>query len=411
MSLLKVEISCSVLALLACNPAAEPVCGDGELGGREVCDGAELGGTRCGDLDPGLAGALACAGDCLSFDASACEGQPSGAWVVLNEVTSKSADVGPYADLGDAIELVNVGGEVAELGGWRLSDDPTLPADRTYVFAADRALGPGEIVVLVARDELTGVGDLPFGLGANNVETVTLVDADGATRDALAVRGSDALVSYCRLPDGTGSWQVCDETLGARNRAASSVCGDGQVDAPEECDGAALAGASCEGRGFAGGALRCTPGCRLDPSLCQSGAAVAINELEAVADQIELFNFNKVGTGAVDLSGWILTDVFGTRGSGYDPAEDPERLVFPAQTRLEGQQFLVVTRGLGPGQHPFGLGAAGDTVTLLRPDLTPVSQASYSAAQAERSFCRLPDGPDGSWTADCVPTFGAANLR
>src|SRR5690606_7238547 len=135
-SLLKAVFSCSVLALLACNPAAEPVCGGGELGGREVCDGAELGGTRCGDLDPGLGGALACAGDGLSFDASACEGQPSGAWVVLNEVTSKSADVGPYADLGDAIELINVGGEVAELGGWRLSDDPTLPADRTYVFAA-----------------------------------------------------------------------------------------------------------------------------------------------------------------------------------------------------------------------------------------------------------------------------------
>ena len=25
------------------------------------------------------------------------------------------------------------------------------------------------------------------------------------------------------------------------------------------------------------------------------------------------------------------------------------------------------------------------------------------------SYCRLPDGPSGAWTADCSPTFGAAN--
>ena len=29
--------------------------------------------------------------------------------------------------------------------------------------------------------------------------------------------------------------------------------------------------------------------------------------------------------------------------------------------------------------------------------------------EAALSYCRLPDGPDGAWTIDCIPTFGAAN--
>ena len=29
--------------------------------------------------------------------------------------------------------------------------------------------------------------------------------------------------------------------------------------------------------------------------------------------------------------------------------------------------------------------------------------------EADVSYCRLPDGPDGEWTAGCAPSFGDPN--
>ena len=83
--------------------------------------------------------------------------------------------------------------------------------------------------------------------------------------------------------------------------------------------------------------------------------------------------------------------------------------MFPPQTSLAAKQFLVVAKGMNPGEHPFGLGAAGDTVTLLRPNLAIVDQVAYGMDEAKLSYCRLPDGPGGAWTIDCQPSFGAAN--
>src|SRR5689334_15200741 len=74
--------------------------------------------------------------------------------------------------------------------------------------------------------------------------------------------------------------------------ASSALCGNGRVDtfsgpvicAPcipnrpcrcgpmpitEECDSADLGGRTCASLGFLGGALRCTPDCRLDRTGCQ----------------------------------------------------------------------------------------------------------------------------------------------
>ena len=72
-------------------------------------------------------------------------------------------------------------------------------------------------------------------------------------------------------------------------------------------------------------------------------------------------------------------------------------------------EFLVVAKGMLAGQHAFGLGANGDTVTLLDADLKIISQVTYGPNEAEISYCRKPDGPTGAWAADCIPTIGLAN--
>ena len=42
--------------------------------------------------------------------------------------------------------------------------------------------------------------------------------------------------------------------------------------------------------------------------------------------------------------------------------------MFPQGTKLDAKKFLVIHAGLAPGQHPFGLGSGGDTVTLFKLD-------------------------------------------
>ncbi len=51
----------------------------------------------------------------------------------------------------------------------------------------------------------------------------------------------------------------------------TTFCGDGTVDAGEECDASALGGATCQSEGFASGTLACGPGCTFDTSGCGCG--------------------------------------------------------------------------------------------------------------------------------------------
>lgn len=372
------------------------VCGDGVRGGDEVCDGADLGGKACADVDPKyVGGALACAANCGSFDASGCDLPPGTALVALNELSSVGADAGEWAGKGDLIELYNAGDAPADLSGYTLADDPALPVDKIYVFPPGTTLAPGAWLVL---------GELPFGLAQDKEETLLLLDPAELVVDTVTFDGAAAKASYCRLPDGQGGWSACAQTFGAKNAAIPAGCGDGSVDPGEACDGADLGGETCADLGFTGGALACTAQCTHDTSGCEMGEALVLNELEATMDDIELYN---AGNAPIDLSGWILTD--DVVDANYDPMADPEKLVFAAQTTIAAKGFLVVPKGMNVDQHPFGLGAGGDTVTLLRPNLDVVDQVSYAAGEADASFCRLPDGPGGAWTANCKPSQGAPN--
>jgi len=63
----------------------------------------------------------------------------------------------------------------------------------------------------------------------------------------------------------------CGSTC-AYDTSMCTRCGNGSIDAGEQCDGTSLGGASCAsiGMGFTGGTLRCTTGCSFDTSMCTS---------------------------------------------------------------------------------------------------------------------------------------------
>jgi hypothetical protein len=381
--------------------AGDP-CGDGDLDPGELCDGDQLGGQTCVGLGaPYIGGQLACAPSCAAYDVSGCDVDAAAPLVRLNEVLAKGASEGPYAGMGDLIEIVNIGGAAADLSGWRLSDEPLLPDDKTIVFAPRTFLGPGERLVIT---ESTG---LPFGVSSSNPETLTLLDAGGVAVDVVTFEGAAAAISYCRVPDGDGPWQSCLQTPGAANKpgeAPQPTCGDGVLDEGEPCDGDQLDDATCATLGFDGGQLACTDACTFDTNACTTASKLVLNELSSAGDdEIELYN---AGPAAVDISGWILTDDL---ADPYDPELDAEELLFPPGTTLAPGAFLVLPKGVGALEHPFGLGAGGDSVRLFDAELTVVDAATYGQDQAAQSFCRLPDGPGGAWTPGCVATFGASN--
>lgn len=385
-------------------------CGNDILEDGEECDGAELGGMTCSDVDPAFAsGTLACGATC-TFDASGCMLAPGSALVALNELTSEAVLAGEFAGPNDAIELHNAGDAAADLSGWQLSDDPTLIPDKTYVFPAGTTIEPGAFMVLLSEDLLASTGDFPFGISDTDMETIVLADADGAIVDEILVDGYKARVSYCRVPDASGAWFQCEQTFGAANQTATVACGNGMIEDPEECDGEDVGGATCEslGVGYTGGTVSCTGTCKLDGGTCTTTSDVVINELEATDDNIEIFN---ASAAPFDLSGLVLTD--DKVELDYDPMVDTGELVFAPGTTIEPGAYLVVPVGLGPGQHPFGLGLSGDTVTLVDPvgpeGLTVIDQVRYGDGEATTSYCRLPNGPGGTWTADCSPTLGGAN--
>lgn len=359
------------------------VCGDETKQDDEVCDGPDLGGQTCAAIPGFTGGTLACAADCMGVDTSMCTADPGGAIVRINELTSTEITDGPYAGAADAIELVNIGMSAADLAGWKISDDAALAVDKTYVFPEGSTIMPGAWLVIVKLDDATMMGEYPFGISSTDPESIQLVDGGGTVIDTVDFVGADATVSWCRLPDGDGDWQGCARTFGASNEPGVA---DGTTTDPSTDDGSS----STDDTGPVDG-------------------PVVLNEISSSGDdEIEIYN---AGPGDADLSGWTLTDALAAPSDPYDPDADVEKLVFDAGTTLAAGEWLVVIKGMAAPDHPFGLSADGDAVTLFDADLQIVDFSAYGAMEAATSYCRIPDGPDGEWQADCTATFGDANAQ
>ena len=83
-----------------------------------------------------------------------------------------------------------------------------------------------------------------------------------------------AMVAACasgRSDDGTGGTGGTGGSAGGGGSAGTGgggICGDGIVDAGEQCDGTNLAGSTCEAQGFDGGTLACGDNCTFNTDDC-----------------------------------------------------------------------------------------------------------------------------------------------
>lgn len=174
-------------------------CGNGSIELGELCDSNLLQGEDCESL--GLSfGTLKCNSKCDGFDTGECEPMPR--TVVVNEVTSTDTD---------RIEFMNPGGEAVDVGGWWVTDSNDEPTLGAYVFPAGTIIEPNELLVIEkGPDHQFGVGD---------PDKVRLRDASGVLIDEANWSKGEAVDSWCRMPDGTGDFEVCSpSTFGEANQ-------------------------------------------------------------------------------------------------------------------------------------------------------------------------------------------------
>lgn len=108
---------------------------------------------------------------------------------------------------------------------------------------------------------------------------------NGAVEGAEACDGGDLGGATCASM-GCGSGRLactagCGlDTSGCVPSLVAAACGNSVLDAPEQCDGAALGGATCASLGFTrGGMLGCTAGCGYDVSGCRSQKFLATGQM------------------------------------------------------------------------------------------------------------------------------------
>jgi hypothetical protein len=170
------------------NASLSPSCGNALIEFGEVCDGSNFSGETCGGLGY-KSGELTCEQDCTLINRSACTLYDT--VIVVNEISSTD---------NDPIELLNTSDEEVSLTGWVVADKRGRTDDDAYAFPPGTVIGAGAYLVLEKGK------DFKFGLGGD--DAVMLYSPQGLV-DVADWAADEAVVSYCRVPDGSGDFAAC----------------------------------------------------------------------------------------------------------------------------------------------------------------------------------------------------------
>jgi hypothetical protein len=120
--------------------------------------------------------------------------------------------------------------------------------------------------------EVTPVGDTTLastGPASTGVEPSDPDSTSPATMGADATQGEGSTDAPTTGEPTTGDSTTGDSTTDDPSTGdGGPVCGNGIIEADEQCDGEALGGEDCATQGFLGGALGCSGDCTLDTSRC-----------------------------------------------------------------------------------------------------------------------------------------------
>lgn len=263
------------------------------------------------------------------------------AGVVLNEIMADNrATIVNGGSTPDWIELFNTTAASQSLAGMSLSDDSTLP--RKFVFPVGSVIEANAKLLIWCDDASDAPGfHTGFGLSAQG-QRVALYSADTVPKQVDAIEFGLQLpdASIGRIPDGSGTWQLCQPTPW------------------------------------------------LDNSTQQTGASTSIRVNEWMAapasgdDWLELYNADQL---PVALGGLALTD------TASEKAKSP----IPALSYIAGhgfQLFWADEKAYNGADHAnFKLSAGGEAIGLYNGN-NAIDIVNYGQQQTGVSMGRLPDG-------------------
>lgn len=87
-------------------------------------------------------------------------------------------------------------------------------------------------------------------------------------------------VDKCKNDGDCVGTQRCNPSTGLCG-TSQAICGNGKLDAGEQCDGNNLNNQTCQTQGFASGNLRCTSSCKFDTSNCSAATTCGNGKLDA----------------------------------------------------------------------------------------------------------------------------------
>ena len=259
----------------------------------------------------------------------------------------------------DWVEFINIGTEEMDLSGYEIRDNSN---DHRWKFAEGTKLPAGELFVVEANtfgqvyDDQTGAyvaGEFHEAIGIGSGDSIRLYDNEGNLLDDYSwtghasYEGNDALASFGRYPDGTGSFGLMKETKGSKNDWYQ----------PQ----------------------------------------IVINEVESNDDETDWVEVYNVGTTTVDISGWYLYD--------DDPVGHAADITPVVDgTVLNPGEFYVFDQNK---HFTFGLGKA-DQVTIFNKDGVSIAEYAWEA-HANGVYARIPDGT-GEFVEFSSSTKGKANI-
>lgn len=243
------------------------VCGDGMIEGDEVCDGDDLAGETCASQGFDLGGRLACADDCMGLDTRGCTEPVCGNGMVEGRELCDGPDVAGATcqDEGfDNGEITCLGDCTLDLSGCGVCGNFIVNEGE----ACDAPLLFGQTCLTLGFDSGTldcQADCLDFDVSGCGICGNLVIDGSEPC-DGTEFGGQDC--TTLGMGFDSGSVQ-CNGTCSAILTGGCGTCGNGSIDGAETCDGSLLAGQSCVSQGFDNGVLGCQPDClAFDASNC-----------------------------------------------------------------------------------------------------------------------------------------------
>ena len=300
-----------------CKPPV--VCGDGKMEASEKCDGADFGSQSCTSL--GLKdGSLACNANC-TLDLSGCGASETAA-------------------CGDGVVSGTENCDGSLLDGKTCKDfghtSGTLTCNTNCTFDYSKCVTVAPVVC----------GDAAIGDGEQ-------CDGANLAGQTCASKGFNTGMLKCS-PTCTFDQSGCSNTT----TPPAAVCGNGNVEANEQCDGPNLDGQTCISKGFNTGMLKCSPTCTFDQSGCSNTVAPppTTTILQKLGNGVEIISSATKSSGHTIVVGEFLgasasvggKTVVGAAGTytGFVAKLDPSGAGLWA-TALAGRPSSVAVNSLG----------------------------------------------------------------